>query len=582
LAVTCGLLGACGNSFTPDIRYRMIGLSPAVAGVCADATEPAPPEIATAVAVRMTYTDAGTRTLRCDAVLPIGAEGPVLAVPGAQQPVDLVVEYVDAAGLVVGRGAANDVDLAGGGEITVRIAPSAAFACAPDRAASGRAFHSATLLPSGEVLLLGGIAGPAGVDDVDPTAGFFLQPRAEIYDPVTGVVRPANIPDLVPRAFHQAYVLPLASGDIGIMVLGGLSVTGDPATTPVIVAGTDYHLEAAPNAVGAAGQLLTYDPVASAFSASTLDAGADLTARGFGGFSAPTDAARAYVGGQNLGVAGEPALGNADAIVLDETPSARGATQGTRRSRIGATVTEIAPNTVLVWGGDVTAGDVALNPELGELLTGWPETPGTAQVTLDGASPDNGPFRAFGAAALAGDGSVIVGGGYRMDLDTALVPVGAVLQRLENPGGAISASTLLNGSAASPGGYTAAVTLVDGDVLVAGGAPDPTDCTLNPCALPQALRYDRTAATGAVTGAMGVARYGLALTVLRDGTVLASGGITNGNPLAASPDLEIYEPRGTADDPLAPDIVRDPGDVARDTDGNPVASCAVINADAGN
>lgn len=65
--------------------------------------------------------------------------------------------------------------------------------------------------------------------------------------------------------------------------------------------------------------------------------------------------------------------------------------------------------------------------------------------------------------------------------------------------------------------------------------------------------------------------------VLPAGRNVASGGLTvRAGAVEATADLELYEPRGAADDPLLPAIVRAPGDVARTATGDPLAPCDVV------
>jgi hypothetical protein len=154
-----------------------------------------------------------------------------------------------------------------------------------------------------------------------------------------------------------------------------------------------------------------------------------------------------------------------------------------------------------------------------------------------------------------------------MDMGTAIDPVGAVVQRIAAPAGTAIVTTLLDGTAATPTGYPAAVTVPDGDVLASGGVPDAVAASCAPenqgliCASPQALRYDAATAAAAVTGSLGVPRYGHAMTVAADGTVVVTGGLgTIAGALTALADVEIYEPRGTADDPLGAPAGRPPGE----------------------
>lgn len=561
------------------MQYRMTGLPAAEAGACPAATDDAAPDIVGATRARLTYLDAGTSALRCDVVLALDGAPTAISVPRADEPVDLVVEYLDDAGAVLGRGVTRDVALDDVGTVDVRIAPTDTFACAPRRAAAGRAFHTATVLPDGEVLLLGGIAGPDGDEAIEPATGLFLQARAEIYTPSTGALRTIAIPGLVPRAFHQAYVIDTGGDDATIAVIGGITVTGDPATTPVAVVGTKYRIEPSGAALGAPGELLHYDSSASTFTREAVDATGEVEARGFGALVAPGAAIIGYVGGVDLELPARPAKTSADAV--DPANGLRTSTVATRRGRVGATANALDADTVLVWGGDPTAGVTGQTPELGERFTAWSSAPAASALTLDPSS-DVGPHRAFHAAARAGDGALIFGGGFQMDQGNALTPVVATLQRLD--GTTLLLQTLADlGAGATPAGYGAAATVPDGDVLLAGGNPDATalGCSTADqsliCSIPDAWRYDSATALAARTGDLGVPRYAHALTLLADGTVLVSGGLTpSGTGLRAVTDLELYESRGLADDPLLPAIDRDPGDVARTTSGAPLAPCTVV------
>ena len=580
-ALASAALSGCGDdTFEASLRYRMIGLPAASAGVCPASVADAPPALAGATRVRLTYLDAGTNDLRCDVVLDLTSPPTVIAVPDASRPTDLIVEYVDVDGNVLGRGATAGIDLGGTGDVDVRIVAASAWSCAPERGLAPRAFHSATPLPNGELLLLGGLGGPDGSETIDPATGFFLQPRAEIYTPGTGRSRVVTIAGLVPRAFHQAYVVASDADGFTIAVVGGLTITGDPATTPVAVVGANFRIAASPMAVGAGGELLRFDTATSAFTRTTIDP--DVERRAFGGLAPPGAEALAYVGGLDLEAAPPPPA-QSDADRIDPATGLRTTTIGTRRQRVGASVTALSADQLLVWGGDPTAGDGTMTAELGELFTAWSTAPSTQQLTIDAAGA-NGPDRAFHAAALAGDGSVIIAGGFRMSVGVATIPVTATVQRLTNPTGMLLITTIADSAVATPAGYGAALRILDGDVLIAGGNPDPVTEGCPPenqglvCAIGQALRYDSGTATIAATGSLGVARYGHQLSLLSDGTVAATGGLAVGTAggLHAVLDVELYEPRGLGDDPLLPEIVRMPGDVARTGIGEPLAPCAVV------
>jgi hypothetical protein len=579
-ALGVAAFSGCGDdTFEPSLRYRMIGLPAASAGACPATVDDAPPQLVGATRVRLTYVDAGSNDLRCDVVLPLAGPASVIAVPDASRPADLIVEYVDDAGVVLGRGRADGIDLGGTGDVDVRVVAANAWSCAPERGFAARAFHSATPLPNGDLLLLGGIAGADGIDTIDLAAGFFLQTRAELFTPSTGGSRQVSIAGLVPRAFHQAYVVQTDAAGFTIAVVGGLTITGDPALTPVATVGVDTRLTASAMAVGAGGELLRYDTASSTFSRSAIDP--DVERRGFGGLPASGSEAIAYVGGLDLAAA--PPTVQADADRVDPATGLRTTTIGTRRQRLGASVTALSADQLLVWGGDPTAGDGTGTAELGELLTSWTTAPSTQALTID-ATGQGGPHRAFHAAALAGDGSVIVAGGFRMEVGVATTPVTQVVQRLSTPTAMLLVTTLADETMATPAGYGAALRLLDGDVLIAGGNPDPLAAGCAPenmglaCATGLALRFDTATTTIAATGSLGVPRYGHQLSLLADGTVAATGGlaVTTGGSLHAAVDIELYEPRGAADDPLLPEIVRAPGDVARTGVGEPLAPCSVV------
>ncbi len=196
-------LGACDHGPLATIRYRMLGLPEAVVGAC-----PASPIAAGPIihrrdrAVRLTFRDASS--LRCD----VGCRSTAASrrwwmCRARTRRVDLIVEYVDATGAVdLARGQATAIDLAGAATASgdADIAPASGFACAMGRGGRPRAFHSATLLPTGEVLLVGGL-GPADGTDVTagfaPSTGLFVTASAELYHPASHTFSPVLIPGAV-------------------------------------------------------------------------------------------------------------------------------------------------------------------------------------------------------------------------------------------------------------------------------------------------------------------------------------------------------------------------------------------------
>ncbi|MCE9576426.1 MAG: hypothetical protein K8W52_24975 [Deltaproteobacteria bacterium] len=574
-AVAGALLGACDHGPLATIRYRMIGLPTAIDGACPASPVAGAPSVTGATAVRLTFRDA--TALRCDVVLPLdGGLAPVVDVPGKDAPVDLTVEYVDATGAVLARGQATAIDLVDDAEVAVTIAPSDGFACAMGRAGRPRAFHSATLLPNGEVLLVGGL-GPADTADLAapfaPSTGLFVTASTELYNPTTHTFAPVVIPGLAPRAMHQAYAI-ADGGTIHIALVGGITATGDPSAAPVLTPGGAFRWTPTATARGAPGEIIDYVPAIGTFTRRAIDP--DLPPRVLGAAPEALGTGAVQVGGTNAGTA---------EVSFDLYGGAMAASGALRRPRVGATVTPLDDTTALVWGGDVLHNVTGQIGEPGELIGGLPAAPSAQALTFASV----GGHRIFHAAARTGGGAIVIAGGFALDMGVAQAVAAPATVELTIAAGAATGAEV-EGPA---GGYPAALTLPDGDVLATGGDPavDTTGCGDTAtttggvaCALGGAWRYPSAGGPGIAIGAMQLARYGHRLTRLADGTVLVTGGLTPGGPLdpagtlRALPDAELFEPRGTDDDPVADlGLGRTPGDVARTAAGGaPVAECRVL------
>ncbi|HTJ40622.1 MAG TPA: hypothetical protein VL463_00955, partial [Kofleriaceae bacterium] len=283
----------------------MLGLPQALGGVCPVSPAETPPALTGATSVRLTFRD--NVTLRCDVVLPLdGGPSPVIDVPDRASPVDLYAEYFDASGALVGRGSVKGIDLTAGGSIDIGVAPAGAFACASGRERT-RAFHSATLLPTGEVLLLGGLGASDAADSqapIDPADGLFVTATAELYRPSTRTFLPLTIAGLTPRAFHEAYATSDASG-IHVAIVGGVGVSGDPRTTPAFQASGVFRWSPTAAARGVPGEMLDYDPASGTFTRRDMPAGTDVPPRILGVLPPPSSQLPVpYAGG--LDAAGTP------------------------------------------------------------------------------------------------------------------------------------------------------------------------------------------------------------------------------------------------------------------------------------
>jgi hypothetical protein len=566
-------LAGCGEDLRIDVRYRVIGRPPVTAGSCPTAS--APPTAAGATKVRFTFRDrpgpgGAPGALRCDVVVARTAVEPVIAVPRKDEPVDLWVEYFDDAGALIARGSKTAVTLTGGDDVTIYAGAAAGYGCAPTQTTAPRAFHSATLLPTGEVLLFGGLTGGAGAAasaDLAPAAGAYVTASAEIYDPVNQRVFPLTL-GIAPRAFHQVIVLGTApTGQIVLAVSGGVGVNGDPAAAGNVAAIGGPAGEAPWRAVSPGGtragtaavpaEILLYDPIARTVTRTAIAMVAGQLFASGGADDAELGAPPLVGGG--VGAA-------ADKLVALSPTGAEGPVL-TGSPRVGAVIVRQSA-TDAIWLGGATGG-MALYDRISGLGT-------TPTLTAGPALPGVDYNRAFAAAARVG-GEVFAFGGLRVAAGAIGDDTSGVTAFRVDGTGAVAAYTnpALVGTA-----YGAAVTVPGPAALVAGGVvAGSTDCTGGTlaCVSPQSARVDP--ALVSATGAPGLARYGHRLTRLTDGTVLVSGGFTTGataGTVRAVATLELFEPHRAADDPIADlGLNRAPGDVAR-VDGAPVAPCGLV------
>ncbi len=575
--------GACGGEdLRPDVRYQFIGLLPVSGGACPPPAT-TPPVVTGATTVRLTFRDELDRTLRCDAVVPLGGEAPYVAVPDRASPVTMYVEYFDGSGALLARGQRGNVSLTGEATIQIHVQPTDAYVCPLGTAATARAFHSATPLPNGEVLLLGGLVGEAGGDSTafSPSAGAYVSSAAEIYDPIERRFYSLTITGLLPRAFHEVVVLGMEGASIELLVVGGVGVGGDPAAggnvavlptggtaAPWTSVAADLPMMRA-GTIALPPEILLYDPATRTVTRSELVGGP--LARVFGTATLPGAAP-----GEGIAVVGGKTMAGANELAHESVNIADGTSAGAVNGhpRLGATVTAISATEAVVWGGNLTtlATDVRAGDRL-SMLGGVP-------VLAVGPVMTGGSNRAYHAAARLGSRVAVVGG---------LTVTGGVVNdagftpfvQLVDPS-QLTAS-LVDVPTATPTAYPAAVALASGDVLISGGASPGVCATTLTCPSAQSIRLRRGAGMGPTpvsTGAPGLARYGHRLTELPDGSVLVSGGFSpavEADKIRALRDAELFAPQGAADDPIADlNLARAAGDIARTTGGQPLAPCTLL------
>lgn len=338
-----------------------------------------------------------------------------------------------------------------------------------------RFYHAATLLNSGKVLITGGVEdGTPWVVSNQNFSGASVLGTAEIFDPPSGTMTKLTGSMGSSRFFHQATLLL----DGRVLITGG--VTRISSTGIMIFENTTE----------------IFDPVLETFTAGPVmieprmrhtavrlnDARVLMTGGSF------TDLAELYVPSTNLFAA-----------------TAHGAT-GDRV--IGSSAVRLRDGTVLVSGGQTS---LRINATTGNLEAGpiqsTAETYDTQRIRYTPTTGAMNVARRFHTSTLLDDGRVLIVGGENVSGPVATC-------QLYDPTAATFTST---GSMTSARFSHSATKLLDGRVLVAGG-----DTVIGATATAEI--YNVSAGTWATTGSMSRTRVDHQATLLFDGRVLVTGG----------------------------------------------------------
>ncbi len=342
---------------------------------------------------------------------------------------------------------------------------------------------TATLLPSGQVLLTGGVA----------------TQTAEVFDPEAEMwVAPAPTDMAFQRRLHTATLLPNGK----VLVTGGFSNGNkaelyDPAANSFSAAldmATSRYLHTA--TLLSDGKVL----VAGGFDGVTQTAAVELYDPGFGTWLAanPMNQARDFHtatllhSGKVLVAGGFGAGGETE--VYDPVTGLWTPKDPLNQDRFGHTATLLPDNWVLVAGGSLGAAPFATAELYEPSLGSWSFT-----------GPLNNA-RTTHTATLLPDGDVLVAGGF--DGGSAMV------ESELYSGGAFSSTGPLNGGRAN---HTATL-LPDGRVLVTGG--DDVGVATNTAEI-----YDPVFGTWRMTANLVGARLQHTATLLKDGRILVAGGL---------------------------------------------------------
>lgn len=577
----------------------------------------------------------GTK-LQCDLTAAVPSQRASIDLgPVDRARVDIFAEFFDQSGKRVLSGAALGASSVGtdGTPQSLPLYPVGEWSCPAGVMSTGRAFHSATPLPNGEVLLLGGIEAVAGYG----TDVFGVLASAEIFDPRKGSFSGFNSPGLAPRAFHQAAVLSATESEVRILVYGG--VTAPSSGLPVLLSpnsASPIRLSPAGSAAPAGAELLVYKPASRTLTSTMVTTtgshttafagGAGLVGGGLlvaGGSTFAANGAFNRNTPTTLGANGELALGPPAAMTANLTFAPTPPMPSPWL--LAPSVTPLSPATALVLGAQVPALVTDPINMLAVPVSGLPQgltVPSPMGVQLMGAPTVYHTATRLGppltAAGVSGEAQILVTGGFLMTAQPPQIPgqpptpdLAVRLYTVPDPAGAqgpISYQAIpaysptamcgLDDGHYRPAGFEAAAATPSGQqVLVTGGTPtvryganqcvdcEPADSATSKllCVLSQVSLYNAATRTFSAGPRLGLGRMGHQQTVLRDGTILVTGGLIRpgGDATTATPEAELWNPRAAdpaqldPEDPVVP--ILDDGQKALRPGLGLASPCPVLN-----
>lgn len=459
-----------------------------------------------------------------------------------------------------------------------------------------RAFHTATLLPNGQVLLLGGLTGSSTSSAVIDGGQLYADDSVEVFDPADlSVHLTVATTRLPPRAFHRALLLTSPrAGPYRLLLLGGL--TGPSGSAPVAhllldLAKDPFLINPEASATAAATGILTYFPAASGqdarFEYTELPAPPagffpELVLSGDGATLLVVGGATAFTatGGAEAGFAALPGPQQAQWWTLPAPTAAANSLPELKRSvtlsplRAGHAAARLPEGNVIVIGGAMDGDDATAEKSVAAIAPlggGFDAAPlagaalGAAWQTLTEIGlTDEERQQGKNPRALLWAGGFTLEARGETDAPrwrAAHTPSEKPLQLLRVVQDKLESSGAIDpqGGVVSSG-YQSAVRLHDGSVLLSGGNANPATCGWPEgsasqtayCPLAQLAIYQLDASgtglvrqTRANAPALRLPRYGHQATRLLDLSVLFTGGLTlnaAGQP-AVSGEAELLNPR---------------------------------------
>ena len=487
---------------------------------------------------------ATTGTLVCDQVYAAGEESATLRLAGAgSTPLSLLVEVYDgstprrlkAAGGLAGFNLKPRLR-----PLKLLVNETGRFSCAPGSMVTSRAFHSATALPNGEVLIIGGLtAEPPGA-----AAGgdkLWATHLVEVYDPRTGLFNQTKVGLTAGRAMHEVVLLTRSGqGPYDLLLVGGLS-TPIGSTTPAADLGGPLPIFPAQGVATAATVVLRYYPWTSPPQVQEMSGSPQLKYRIQPTVATLDNGETALIGGV-LGQSGGAVTTVSDFELLPTAGStAHSGAYPLVRGRVGAAAAPLSSTELLLFGGNLQSATAALSKEAAETLT-LGATPKSILTSVEAASMSLVAPVAHATLSPYGKGQLLLAGGLSVEQGKATtLKTSRTLLRLSLVTDKLRVAEI-TGSGFAPVAYHRATPLPGGDLLISGGMP--TSCSAGtPCG--SAAAYNFHAATEGLRTepSMKLPRMGHRATRLSHGAILISGGLHHdGSRLLTHKSSELYGP----------------------------------------
>lgn len=472
----------------------------------------------------------GDREIICDELVDLALdEGvtPLAVDTSVADRVDLLVEAFDdaqppnlvASGVVLGINRRPRLE-----PLAVLLARAGSSSCTPGPLATARAFHSATALPNGEVLIIGGVA-PAAA------GGFAVQPSIEVYDPGTGLFKTAvgDLPE--GRAFHTAMLLdpPSDQSAFDVLLVGG--VTAADASQPVIAVGSETDaLPFVPlaDARAADSVIVRYFPWTDPPQVQQMTSPPHLLGRLF--HTATAAGSEVLVAG-GIRAADSGLAETANDLELISPDATHRGPYPLARARVGAVAAPLGEESVLVFGGNLLSDAAELSADAAEIVAladGQSEAATFEPESVSLVTPvAHATLTPIADGLLLAGGLQVESGSARTVLETNPVV------RLAQVGDSLRVDDVAGAAFAGAAYHTAAL-LADGDVLLAGGMPP--GCA-PPCASDLVLRYSASNHSIGSEASLIVGRLGHTATVQESGALLICGGLAEGPTLISASEL---------------------------------------------